>query len=180
MHLTRLLSVPTLSGLPQFPHKIIVTRVPLARSFFPPSNPVYIPTKHTHTYNRAFSMPSSSPSPKSKVLVLGSGNFGSCLADHLGDSEHKVFMWSRDKTLVEYFNQHHKNPQYLKDHCFPNTICAVGPDLPDADFVKKMDVLLFAIPTQGLRYFLFICIHVLEAHMYDSTQGTADNITAKS
>ncbi|KAI0285447.1 glycerol-3-phosphate dehydrogenase [Russula aff. rugulosa BPL654] len=99
-------------------------------------------------------MPSSSPSPKNKVLVLGAGNFGSCLADHLGDSDHQVFMWSRWKDVVDYFNEHHKNPQYLKDHYFPRTVCAVGPDLPDAEFVKRMDVLLFAIPTQGLRALL--------------------------
>ena len=96
-------------------------------------------------------MTSSLPSPK-KILVFGSGNFGSCLADHLGDSEHEVSMWSREKSFVEYFNEHHKNPRYLKDHSFPRTIRAVGPDLPDAELVKQMDVLLFAIPTQGLRY----------------------------
>jgi glycerol-3-phosphate dehydrogenase len=98
-------------------------------------------------------MISSSPTPK-KILVFGSGNFGSCLADHLGDSEHEVSMWSREKSFVEYFNEHHKNPRYLKDHCFPKTIRAVGPDLPDAGFIKRMDVLLFAIPTQGLRSLL--------------------------
>jgi glycerol-3-phosphate dehydrogenase len=98
-------------------------------------------------------MISSSPTPK-KILVFGSGNFGSCLADHLGDSEHEVSMWSREKSFVEYFNEHHKNPRYLKDHCFPNTIRAVGPDLPDAEFIKRIDVLLFAIPTQGLRSLL--------------------------
>jgi hypothetical protein len=43
-----------------------------------------------------------SPTPK-KILVFGSGNFGSCLADHLGDSEHEVSMWSREKSFVEYF-----------------------------------------------------------------------------
>ncbi|KAH9035066.1 glycerol-3-phosphate dehydrogenase [Lactarius hengduanensis] len=98
-------------------------------------------------------MTSCSPTPK-KIIVFGSGNFGSCLADHLGDSEHEVFMWSREKSFVEYFNEHHKNPRYLKDHSFPNTIRAVGPDLPDAEFVKRIDVLLFAIPTQGLRSLL--------------------------
>lgn len=88
-------------------------------------------------------------------------------------------MWSREKSVVDYFNRHHKNPQYLKDHCFPNTICAVGPDLPDAEFIKNMDVLLFAIPTEGLRYY-FTFIHLLKAHMYDLTQGTADKVAIKA
>jgi hypothetical protein len=142
---------------PHFPHRLFLCNFPprsspLTRPFFPSSNLVYTPTTYVHIYCRNFRMPSTSPSPKGKVLVLGAGNFGSCLADHLGDSEHEVFMWSREKSLVEYFNEHHKNPQYLKGHCFPRTVCAVGPDLPEAEFIKRMDVLLFAIPTQGLRY----------------------------
>ena len=146
-----------ISVLPQIPHRFFICnfpprRVSLTRPSLQPTNLVYPLTTYAHTLSRSFMMPSASPSPKGKVLVLGAGNFGSCLADHLGDSEHEVFMWSRVKSVVDYFNEHHKNPQYLKDHYFPHTVCAVGPDLPDAEFVKRMDVLLFAIPTQGLRY----------------------------
>ncbi|KAH9964227.1 glycerol-3-phosphate dehydrogenase [Russula dissimulans] len=140
---------------PNFPSTFVscfLPAHPITRHFLPPSNLVYTPTRHIYAYHRPFRMPCASP--KSKVLVLGAGNFGSCLADHLGDSDHEVFMWSREKSVVEYFNAHHKNPQYLKDHCFPHTIRAVGPDLPGADFVKRMDVLLFAIPTQALRVLL--------------------------
>ncbi|KAF8445751.1 6-phosphogluconate dehydrogenase [Boletus edulis BED1] len=93
----------------------------------------------------------SSPTPKSKVLVLGAGNFGSCLADHLGDSDHEVYIWSRHASFVQHFNTHHRNPNYLKDHVFSSNIHAVGPDIPDTGRIQQMDVLLFAIPTQGLR-----------------------------
>jgi hypothetical protein len=146
-----------ISVLPQIPHRLLICnppprRVSLTRPFLRSTNLVYTPTSYVHTLSHSFRMPSASPSPKGKVLVLGAGNFGSCLADHLGDSNHEVFMWSREKSVVDYFNEHHKNPQYLKDHYFPRTVCAVGPDLPDVEFVKRMDVLLFAIPTQGLRY----------------------------
>jgi glycerol-3-phosphate dehydrogenase len=89
--------------------------------------------------------------PKVQILVLGAGNFGSCLADHLGDSEHSIFLWSRDRAQIEYFNLHRRNKDYLKDHLFSENITAVGPALPDGAFVKEVDVLLFAIPTQGLR-----------------------------
>ncbi|KAI6153767.1 6-phosphogluconate dehydrogenase [Pisolithus tinctorius] len=94
---------------------------------------------------------SSSPTPKSRVLVLGAGNFGSCLADHLGDCEHEVFLWSRDPGFVEYFNVHHRNPNYLKDHAFSTNIHALGPEIPNKETVQQMEVLLFAIPTQGIR-----------------------------
>ena len=93
----------------------------------------------------------SSPTPKSKVLVLGAGNFGSCLADHLGNSDHEVYIWSRHASFVNHFNTHHRNPNYLKDHIFSSNILAVGPEIPDKDKIQQMDVVLFAIPTQGLR-----------------------------
>lgn len=100
-----------------------------------------------------FAMPESRKSPdhKARVLVFGAGNFGSCLADHLGDSEHDVWMWSRSARLVEHFNAHHRNPEFLKDHVFPECIKAVGPEFPSAELIRSMDVLLFAIPTQGVR-----------------------------
>jgi len=87
----------------------------------------------------------------SKVLVLGAGNFGSCLADHLADSEHAVILWSREAEVVKSLNEHHRNPKYLKDHPFPKSIVAVGPELPGRDVLRSVDVLLFAIPTAGLR-----------------------------
>ena len=93
----------------------------------------------------------TTPTHISKVLVFGAGNFGSCLADHLGDSEHKVYMWSRKLSFVRHFNLHHRNPDYLQDHRFSYNIQAVGPDLPDKEFIKDMEVLLFALPTQVVR-----------------------------
>lgn len=103
---------------------------------------------------RSFVMPEPAPqaaAPKSRVCVLGAGNFGSCLADHLGDSDHEVLLWSRSSELVQHFNAHHRNPQYLTDHEFPATIHAIGPELPDAETIKGVDVLLFALPTEALR-----------------------------
>ncbi|THH06345.1 hypothetical protein EW145_g4149 [Phellinidium pouzarii] len=91
------------------------------------------------------------PTIKNRVCILGAGNFGSCLADHLGDSEHDVLLWSRSERQVMYFNAHHKNSEYFKDHVFPPTIIAIGPELPSAEVIKRLDVLLFAIPTEALR-----------------------------
>jgi hypothetical protein len=91
-------------------------------------------------------------SQNSKVLVFGAGNFGSCLASHLGDSGHDVYIWARDESIVKHFNIHHRNPMYLRDHQFPSNITAIGPDLPSKEFMAGMEVLLFAIPTQFLRY----------------------------
>jgi len=87
-----------------------------------------------------------------KILVLGSGNFGSCLADHLADSGNPVFLWSRSKDVIESLNEHHRNPKYLTDHVFSAHITAIGPELPGIDVLQTVGVVLFAIPTQNLRY----------------------------
>ena len=49
-----------------------------------------------------------------RILVIGAGGFGSCLADHLGSSDHQVFLYSRSAEVVEAFNRTHKNIKYLK------------------------------------------------------------------
>lgn len=91
-----------------------------------------------------------------KVLIFGAGNFGSCLADHLGDSSHDVLLWSRIPEQVEYFNKHHRNPEVLQDHVFPDCIKAIGPEFPTPGLVQSMDVLLFALPTQAVRCVRFL------------------------
>ncbi|KAG8978670.1 hypothetical protein FRC05_009942 [Tulasnella sp. 425] len=65
-----------------------------------------------------------------------------------------VWLWSRDAATVKSMNEDHKNPKYLTEHVFPEWLKAVGPELPDKEFLKTMDMLLFAIPTPGLRTFL--------------------------
>ena len=85
------------------------------------------------------------------ILVLGAGSFGSCLADHLGDSEHHVYLWSRSKEFCDHFNQHYRSIHQLRDHQFSTHITAVGPEFPDRALIDKIDILLFAIPTEGVR-----------------------------
>ncbi|KAF9786923.1 NAD-dependent glycerol-3-phosphate dehydrogenase [Thelephora terrestris] len=85
------------------------------------------------------------------ILVLGAGSFGSCLADHLGDSDHHVYLWSRSKEFCDHFNQHYRSIHQLKDHQFSTHITAVGPQFPSQSLIDKIDILLFAIPTEGVR-----------------------------
>jgi len=83
---------------------------------------------------------------------------GSCLADHLADAGQDVLLWSRDADVIEALNSTHKHPYCHKDHAFPETIRAVGPEMLGKDALSEMDVLLFAIPTEGLRYGLIFMI----------------------
>ncbi|CAE6413568.1 unnamed protein product [Rhizoctonia solani] len=107
--------------------------------------------RRNHTYILSSLRMTSTPRATSRVLVLGAGNFGSCLADHLADSTHRVYLWARSKQTVDIFNKERRNEKYLTDHVFPEGIEAIGPELPSADFLKDVDVVLFAVPTQGLR-----------------------------
>ncbi|KIJ24782.1 hypothetical protein M422DRAFT_194292 [Sphaerobolus stellatus SS14] len=88
---------------------------------------------------------------KKKVCIFGSGNFGSCLADHLADAVHDVLLWSRDTEVIEALNSTHMHPYCHKDHVFPEGIRAVGPEMLSTEALREMDVLLFAVPTEGLR-----------------------------
>lgn len=107
--------------------------------------------RHAQLHNFAMYPHHTPSSHVHKVCVFGAGNFGSCLADHLGDSQHEVYIWSRKLSLVKHFNLHHRNPDYLKEHLFSHNIQAIGPELPDKAFIRGMEVLLFAIPTQAVR-----------------------------
>lgn len=37
------------------------------------------------------------------------------------------------------------------DHTFSENLKAIGPELPDADFLSSCDVIVFALPTQSMR-----------------------------
>ncbi|THH33491.1 hypothetical protein EUX98_g682 [Antrodiella citrinella] len=82
------------------------------------------------------SQQSNNHSDKSKVLVFGAGNFGSCLADHLADSQHEVVVWSRSPEVVKSLNETHRNTEYLTDHVFPETLKAIGPGFPSPEVVR--------------------------------------------
>ena len=114
-----------------------------------------------------------------KILVLGSGNFGSCLADHLADSGNAVLLWSRSKDVIKALNEHHQNPKYLTDHVFSANITAIGPELPGIDVLRTVGVVLFAIPTQNLRYDCPI-LPISNPHMYCHLSALKGEFWARS
>ncbi|KAJ3126585.1 hypothetical protein HK100_010179 [Physocladia obscura] len=85
------------------------------------------------------------------ILVLGAGNFGTCLADHLAslDTSCHVTIYARDPAVVESINSHHLNPKYLKD--IPLTPELRATTVLDASSVASVSVVIFSIPTQHLR-----------------------------
>eukprot|EP00842_Homolaphlyctis_polyrhiza_P001886 jgi/Hompol1/2699/HPOL_003005-RA len=84
-----------------------------------------------------------------RVLVLGGGNFGTCLADHLADTGVDVTIWARDQQLVNGINSTHINEKYLPGIPLAPSLKATS--LLDQATVAGATVILVAIPTQHMR-----------------------------
>lgn len=83
---------------------------------------------------------------KRNILVLGAGNFGTCLAHHLAGKGHDVMVWAREPRVAEGINQNHRNPVYLNRVPLNPSLRACS-DL----HVQDYDAIVLAIPTQFLR-----------------------------
>jgi hypothetical protein len=92
---------------------------------------------------------STTASRAESVLVLGAGNFGTCLANHLAALGHDVTVWARNEALAKDINERHRNTRYLPDvelHSGLKAVC----DLSTITLGER-HVLLFSVPTQHLR-----------------------------
>ena len=86
---------------------------------------------------------------KKRALVLGAGNFGTCLAQHLARIGHQVSLWDIDDDLIAHINQFHQNPRYLTDIELETSI--VGVDRLDSSLLDQVDFVVVVIPTQAVR-----------------------------
>lgn len=83
------------------------------------------------------------------IVILGSGNFGTCLAQHLATNHHNVMIWTRSAEVTQHINTKHKNPKYLSTITLSDRIKATD-NIDDIDWAAT-DLLLIAVPTQALR-----------------------------
>lgn len=86
-----------------------------------------------------------------KIVVLGSGNFGTCLAHHLAGQNHAVTLWTRDPHTEASINEKHRNPRYLTGLDIHPAIRA---STRSDGLFDDVDMILLAVPTQGLRQVL--------------------------
>lgn len=109
--------------------------------------------------------------PGRAVLVVGAGNFGTCLAQHLAKNGTKVYLWSRRPEVAEHINRLRANPRYLTSFRLHDNIEGVS-DLAPLD-VAALDGVILAIPTPFLRDTLtFISAHIpKDALIISSTKG---------
>ncbi|GJQ10964.1 hypothetical protein GpartN1_g2755.t1 [Galdieria partita] len=99
-------------------------------------------------------------SQQERVVIIGSGNWGSAASRLIGKNvtkssrfEDRVNMWVYEEVLngqklTEIINTQHENVKYLPGYKLPKNIVAV-PDIVEA--VKGATVLVFVVPHQFIR-----------------------------
>lgn len=87
-----------------------------------------------------------------KILVLGAGHFGTCLAQHLADKGYSVNIWARSPDVVASINNHHKNPKYLSTLTLSPRLQAINTIDPKAH--ADTTVVLVATSAQSLSQVL--------------------------
>jgi glycerol-3-phosphate dehydrogenase (NAD(P)+) len=82
-----------------------------------------------------------------KVAVLGAGAWGTALAIQIA-REHEVLLWTRNHEHLEELRRTRMNQRYLGGFAFASSLQI------EADFnvaIRNADIILAAIPTNGLR-----------------------------
>lgn len=84
-----------------------------------------------------------------KVVVLGSGQFGTCLAQVLADTGYPVVIWSRFKEVAASINQKHSNPEGFPQQPLHKNITATA--TLDLQLLADAYLIIIAVPTQFVR-----------------------------
>lgn len=84
----------------------------------------------------------------SNITVLGTGSFGSALANVLAENKHHVLMWGKNQSTIDEINTQHTNVNYLKDAQLDTSIKATT--LLDAA-IDHSDIFIIALPTKAIR-----------------------------
>lgn len=85
---------------------------------------------------------------KYRVAVLGSGSWGTALAQVLAENGHDVRIWGHREEQADEINQQHTNHRYLPNFKLAEAIHAFT-DMEQA--VADVDAVLFVIPTKAIR-----------------------------
>jgi glycerol-3-phosphate dehydrogenase (NAD(P)+) len=82
------------------------------------------------------------------IAVLGTGQWGSALAQVLIDAGNDVLIWGRNKSVVAEITERHTNERSLPGHKLPNSLAATD-DIQVA--LSSAATVVLSVPTQSLR-----------------------------
>lgn len=86
---------------------------------------------------------------RNNILVLGAGNFGTCLAQHLATLGYKPTLYTRSSSLAESINEKNLNFKHLSEFKLHSEVKATA-SLSD-EILSQFIVVILAVPTQFLR-----------------------------
>src|SRR5262249_29658009 len=96
-----------------------------------------------------------------RASVIGSGSFGTALANVLATNCEQVHLWGRDEKLVAAINENHQNPVYLPDIPLANNIWATS-SLEEA--LEKCELVIAATPSHATREVIGRALEYLPKH----------------
>ncbi len=82
-----------------------------------------------------------------KIAVIGSGSWGTALAQVLSDNHHECLIYGRQKEQVDDINRHHQNSEYFGGVNLNAKLKAVN----ELSQVKDADILVLAIPSTAIK-----------------------------
>ncbi len=85
------------------------------------------------------------------LSVVGLGSWGTALAQSLSSKFQNVYIWGRDKLLVEAINKKHINEKYLPEIRLNENIVATN---QLNEVFEKADIIIIAIPSQAIKDFV--------------------------
>ena len=82
-----------------------------------------------------------------KVSILGTGSFGSALANILANNGHTVVLWGILQEEIDEINNYHTNSKYFEDVKIHESVKAST----NLEIIKDSDMILFAIPSIAIN-----------------------------
>jgi glycerol-3-phosphate dehydrogenase (NAD(P)+) len=81
-----------------------------------------------------------------QIAVVGLGNWGTALANHLASLGHRVCAWAREPEVVQSINQKQQHPFILKDTLLNANLTATS----DILLCSQADFIVYALPSATL------------------------------